>query len=166
MGSVLVGGGFTRALVQQRDTTDEEVSAVFHFQWMFALLLGVALNFAAPWIAAFYGHSILDPLTRVLALDIFLSALGGVQRSLLDRALAFRQVTIAGLISSTVAGALAVFLAYNGAGVWALAAQALVTTSVYVAALWLSNPWRPRMVFRPALLKRTFAFGQFLLLSG
>jgi O-antigen/teichoic acid export membrane protein len=166
MGSVLVDGGFTRALVQQRDATEEEISAVFHFQWMFGLLLGIALNLAAPWIAAFYGHSILDPLTRVLALDIFLSALGGVQRSLLDRTLAFRQVTIAGLISSTVAGVIAVLLAYNGAGVWALAAQALMTTFIYVAALWLANPWRPRMVFRPALLKRTFVFGQFLLLSG
>jgi O-antigen/teichoic acid export membrane protein len=166
MGWVLVEAGFTNALVQKRDATEQEMSAIFHFQWMFALVLALALNLAAPWIAEFYGHPILNPLTRVLALNLFLSALGGVHRSLLDRALAFRQVTIAGLVSSTVAGALAVVLAYNGAGVWALAVQALATTSVYVVALWLSHPWRPQMVFRPALLGRTFAFGRFLLLSG
>ena len=166
IGWVFVEGGFSSALVQQRDVDDREMSAIFHFQWMFALVMALVLNLASPWIAEFYGIPVLDPLIRVLALTIILNALGGVHRSLLERALAFRELMIAGLISTVVAGVLAVYLAFNGAGVWALAIQALVSSAISVVLLWVFHPWRPRMVFRPSLLKRTFSFGQYLLLSG
>ncbi len=165
-GWVLVEGGFSHALVQQRDADELEMSAIFHFQWMFALVMALALSIASPWIAEFYELPVLDPLIRVLALNIFVNALGGVHRSLLERALDFRRLMIAGLISTVVAGVLAVYLAFTGAGVWALAIQALVSTVIFVVLLWLFHPWRPKMVFRPSLLKRTFSFGQYLLLSG
>ena len=165
-GWVLVEAGFASALVQQRDADDLEMSAIFHFQWMFALVIALILNITSPWIADFYGFPILDPLIRVLALNIFLNALGGVHRSLLERALAFRQLMIAGLVSTVIAGVLAVYLALNGAGVWALAIQALVSSAIFVALLWVFDPWRPSLAFRASLLKRSFSFGQYLLLSS
>src|SRR5262249_4314350 len=117
IGWVFVEGGFSSALVQQSTADDQEMSAIFHFQWVFALVMALVLNLVSPWVADFYGFPVLDPLTRVLAINIVLNALGGVHRSLLERALAFRELMIAGLVSTVVAGSLAVYLAFNGAGV-------------------------------------------------
>jgi O-antigen/teichoic acid export membrane protein len=166
IGWTLAEAGFSAALVQKRDLNDEETCAVFHFQWALALLIALCLGLASSWIARFYGYAVLEPLVQVMALNLFLQALGVVHQSLLSRALAFRKLMIAGSLSSIVGGGLAVLLAIKGAGVWALAAQTLLTTSINVVALWVLYPWRPRLVFRLELLRDTFGFGRFLLLSG
>ena len=166
IGSVLVEAGLSGAIVQQRDLDDEKISTIFHFQWVMALIFGLSLGLMSPWIAWFYGYPILQPLIWAMALNLFVGVLGGVQGSLLSRALNFRLPTVIGVVSTVVAGAVAVFLAFYGVGVWALAAQTLVATLISVGAIWLYHPWRPRMVFRLALLKRSFEFGGYLLLSG
>jgi teichuronic acid exporter len=164
--SVFVESGLSAAVVQLRDIEQQEISAVFHFQLIIAVIMGFSLGLISPWIARFYGHAILEPLIWVMALNLFVNALGAVQGSLLSRTLDFRLLTIASLVSTLVSGALAIFLAIKGAGVWALVAQTLVASVVNVGTLWLCHPWRPQMMFRPALLKRPFAFGKYLLLSG
>jgi teichuronic acid exporter len=163
---VLIESGFSTAIVQQRDVDDLELSAIFHLQWLLALVLGIGLGLASPWIASFCGYPVLEPLIWTMALTLLLYALGGVHSSLLSRALNFRPVVIAGLTSTILGGALAVFVAFQGFGVWALASQAVATAVFYVSALWLSHPWRPQMVFRWKLLKRSFAFGGFVFLVG
>ena len=166
IGSMLVASGLGGVLVQQRDLEEEQISTIFHFQWVAALVFGLCLGVMSPWIARFYGYPILEPLIWVMALNLFIGTLGGVPGSLLSRALNFRVPMLIGMVSTAVAGALAVFLAFYGAGVWALASQPLGATLITVGTLWWWHPWRPRMVFRPALLKRSFEFGGFLLLSG
>ena len=166
LGWTLAEAGFSNALVQKRDLAEQEISAVFHFQWALAFVIALCLGLASSGIARFYGHAVLEPLIQVMALNLFLQALGVVHQSLLSRELAFRQLMIAGSLSSVIGGGLAVFLAIQGAGVWALAAQTLLTTLINVAALWLLHPWRPQLVFRLKLLKDTFGFGRYLLLSG
>jgi teichuronic acid exporter len=164
--SVLVESGLSGAIVQLRDVQEQEISAIFHFQWMMALIIGLTLGFVSPWIAKFYGYGILEPLIWVMALNLFVSAFGAIQQTLLSKALDFRLLTIAGLASTLVSGALAVFLAIKGVGVWALAWQTLAASVVYVGTLWLCHPWRPQIVFGPALLKRSFAFGKYMLMSA
>jgi teichuronic acid exporter len=165
VGSVLVEGGLSAVLVQRRDLDEEQISTIFHFQWVAALIFGLSLGLMSPWIAGFYGYSILEPIIWAMALNVFLGAFGWVQGGLLSRALNFRLPVVIGVVSTVVAGVVAVLLAFYGGGVWALALQSLVATLVSVSALWLCHPWRPRMVFRPALLKSSFEFGGFLLLS-
>lgn len=166
IGSMLVDSGLSGVLVQQRDLEEEQISTIFHFQWMAALAFGLSMVLISPWIARFYGYSILEPLIWAMALNVFVAALGVVPASLLSRALKFRLPIAIGMVSTVLAGAVAVFLAMYGGGVWALALQPLVMALMNVGALWLYHPWRPRMVFRPALLRRSFNFGGFVLLSG
>jgi O-antigen/teichoic acid export membrane protein len=61
---------------------------------------------------------------------------------------------------------LAVFLAIEGAGVWALAIQTLAASILYVAIVWFFHPWRPQIALSPRLLDRPFRFAKFIFLSG
>jgi len=159
-------GGERGVLVRQRDLEEEQISTIFHFQWVTALIFGLSLGLMSPWIAGFYGYSILEPLIWAMALTGFVGALGLVPAALLSRALNFRLPIVIGMVSTVVAGAVAVLLAFYGGGVWALASQPLVATLINVGAIWSCHAWRPRMVFRLALLKRSFEFAGFVLLSG
>lgn len=163
---VLIESGFSAALVQQRDIDEQEISTIFHFQWLLALIIGLCLGLISPLIASFCGYPVLEPLIWAMALSLFVNALGGVHQSLLNRTLNFRPLTIAALTSTLLSGGLAALLAFQGFGVWALTLQTVVGAMLYVGALWLACPWRPQMMFRIKLLKRSFAFGGFVFLIG
>ena len=166
LAGILVESGFTTAVVQQRHIDEQEISTIFHLQWLIALLVGCGLGLLSPWIAQFCGYPVLQPLIWTMALTLLVNTLGGIHASLLSRSLNFRPLVVAGLISAILGGALAIFLAFQGFGVWALAAQALAAGGIGTAILWMLCPWRPQMVFRPELLKRSFKFGGFVFLIG
>ena len=72
----------------------------------------------------------------------------------------------AGGTATGVSGAVATVLAWHGYGVWALAAQAIVSTAVTTGLLWWISDWRPAFTFRMNSVRRFFGFGGYLLASS
>lgn len=163
---ILIDSGFGAAIVQQRNVDEQEMSTIFHLQWLLALVIGVGLGLVSPWIAMFCGYPVLVPLIWTMALVLLINTLGGVHQSLLSRTLNFRPLVIARLTSTLLGGGVAVFAAFRGFGVWALALQTVIGAVVYISAVWLFCSWRPQMVFRWNLLSRSFEFGGFVFLMG
>jgi O-antigen/teichoic acid export membrane protein len=65
-----------------------------------------------------------------------------------------------------VSGALGIYLAYSGAGVWALVVQQLLGSAATVVLLWLLDRWKPAFVFSWERIKILFDFGWKLLVSS
>lgn len=166
LASAFVDSGFSAALVQRQDVTHTDESTVFWFNLAIGALVALVLWVAAPAIAAFYALPILVPLTAVMALNIFFSSLGSIHGTLLTKRLDFRTQMKVGSITTVTSGAVAVYLAWRGYGIWALAAQTLVATVVTTALLWVFNRWRPALVFSRASSRRLFGFGGYLLASS
>jgi len=164
--STFVNSGFSSALIQRQDVDLTDEATVFWFNLVMGIIVGVSLWAAAPAIARFFEKPILVPLTAVMALNIFLSALGSIHGTLLSKRLDFRTFMKVGAAATIVSGVVAVVMAWRGFGVWALAIQALVATSTTTALLWCFSRWRPVLVFSPASARRLFGFGGFLLISG
>jgi O-antigen/teichoic acid export membrane protein len=154
-----VQGGLSLALVQKRNTTREEESAVFWFNLLASLIFAAGMVAIASPVAQFYGQPLLRPLMAVAAFQVVLSALGAVQTALLTRTLRFDQLTKTGIVSSLVSGGVGVGAAFAGWGVWALAAQMLSAAGVSVAALWLVSEWRPVWHMRISSLRGLASFG-------
>jgi teichuronic acid exporter len=164
--NVFVDSGLGAALIQRRDITHTDESTVFWFNISVAVLAAAALWTAAPLIADFYSKPILVPLTRALAINVFVNALGAIHGSLLSKRLDFRTLMKVGVCASVVSGLVAVALAWQGLGVWSLAVQTLTATLTTTVLLWSFNRWRPALVFSIASARRLFGFGGSLLASS
>ena len=158
-------GGLTTALIQARDVSRADESTVFWFNLAVGLLMGLALWLCGPSIARFYETPVLEPLTTVMAVTVVITAAGGIQEALLTKRLNFRPLMMSSVLAVLVSGAVSIWLAWRGEGVWALAAQSLVSATTTTMVLWIANPWRPEWVFSLASARRLFGFGGYMMVS-
>jgi teichuronic acid exporter len=164
--SVFIESGFTSALIQKRETSPAATSTVFFFNISLALIMALLLCLGARWFAVFYQMPILEPLSYVMALNMFISAFGNVQRTLMTIELDFRTPTRINIIATIVSGVLGIYLALRGCGVWSLAWQAVLSTFINNMLTWYYRPWRPILTFETQRLRELFGFGGFMMLSG
>lgn len=131
------------------------------FDWLFALCTAVSLVLAAamvllsPLLARFFGAPGLMPVLLGMSLVIVLHGLVRAHEARLLREGNFRLLAIRSICSVCAGGAVALFMAYRGAGAMALVAQQLTTGIVALlialAAEW--RVWRPRWAWSNMLIR-------------
>ncbi len=163
---VFVKRGFSTALIQRKDADNIDFSSVLWAGLAIATILYIALFVTAPWISTFFEQSDFSTALRVLSLVLILGAVNSVQSAIITRKLEFRKLCIATLGATLVSGAIGIYLAYTGAGVWALVVQQLLGAAATVVMLWLLDRWRPAFVFSRERIKILFGFGWKLLVSS
>ena len=144
---VFVDSGFGAALLQKKETDERDYSTVFWFNIAVAVGIYILLWFAAPLIAGFFRSERLVLLSRVMFLSFILNALGIVQTNRLMKQMEVRQIALSNLAGLAVSGAVGIWLAVTGWGVWALVWQTVSLAFVKTAWLWLAVRWRPVWVF-------------------
>ena len=161
-----VDSGFGSALIQRKEITDDDRLSVLFFSICAGVVTALLLCVGAPWIARFFHEDILVRLTRFLSLNLIINAFSTVQTASLARELDFRTPWKIGLVATGISGGVAVWMAWNGWGVWSLAVQSVLASLVSTCLLWAYRPWRPRGRFDRARLSSLFSFGSKLLASG
>jgi O-antigen/teichoic acid export membrane protein len=162
----IVDSGFGSALIQRKEITEAEKSSVFLFNAAMGALMMLTIFSVAPWIAGFYREPILLPLTRLMAVNLFIGSFGVVQMAVLTRNLDFRAQCKAGIVAMILSGTSAIWMAWKGYGVWSLAAQSVIYTTVSTGLIWALCPWKPRLRFHFESLRSLFGFGSRMLASG
>lgn len=163
---VFVDSGLGTALIQKKDADDLDFSSVFYFNFTVCLILYAGMFIAAPWIAAFYSRPELTPLVRVISLTLVISGVKNIQQAYVSKHLLFKRfffATLGGTIVSAVAG---IFLAYRGAGVWALVVQQLMNATIDTLILWMTVKWRPKLMFSLKRLRELLSYGWKLVASS
>ena len=161
-----IDSGFSNALIQKQDRTETDFSTVFYFNIAVGVVVYVLLYLCSPFIASFYNEPKLDLVTKVVGLNLIISSFSVVQRAKLTIALNFKLQAVASLIAVVISGAVGVYMAYVGYGVWAIAFQALLNNFLNTLLLWLLAKWIPRICFSWESFKGLFGFGSKLLLSA
>jgi O-antigen/teichoic acid export membrane protein len=146
-------------LVQRAHITEEDRSTVFWTSAALGVLLTVGGVAASGPLASFYGEPDVQPLFAVLSLSFVVGSLGATHAALLHREMNFRSIGVRVGSSTLVGGGVGVALAAAGAGAWALIVQQLAIAVISTALLWLSMPWRPRLVFSGRSLRDLGSFG-------
>lgn len=153
--------GLAAALIQKKeDLTADDLATTFTIQ---QILVGSAVLLALIFsqnIQKFYGLD-MDGLwlLRALIFSFFLSSLKTIPSVLLERKLEFNKLIIPQILETIGFYAVAVILAWQGAGVasftWAVVARAIVgLVGMYVIA-----PWRISLAISPTVAKRLMRFG-------
>ena len=163
---VFVDSGLGNALIQKKDADDLDFSSVFYCNILVCLVLYAIMFFAAPLIAKFYDMPELTAVIRVLSLTLVISGVKNVQQAYVSRNMLFKRFFFATIGGTIGAGAVGVWMAYRGYGVWALVAQNLFNLLVDTVILWITVKWRPILKFSFTRLKTLFSYGWKLLASS
>jgi O-antigen/teichoic acid export membrane protein len=135
--------GLGAAIIQFRDLDDRDLNACFWLILGLALLGYVALFVSAPTLAAWFNSERLAVVLRVVGLSLPLAAARVVPDALLRKRLELDRLSWAELVSASATIPVVLFLAFRGAGVWALVVAHLVMQLVQlVMCFWLVR-WRP-----------------------
>lgn len=163
---VFVDSGLGTALVQKKDADDLDFSTVFFTNIAFCFLLYVILFCCAPFIASFYNKQHLTPMIRVLGLTLVISGIKNIQCAYVSREYQFKKFFIATSVGTVSAGILGIYMAFSGAGAWALVASELCNNAIDTVVLWLLVPWRPKLLFSINRLVGLFSFSIKLLFAS
>lgn len=139
LSGIIADAGFGSALVQRKEVGDREFSTVFYLNLGISCLLTFVLYLAVPYIAAFYGLEELTLVLRVLSIALIIGAFGSVQGAILNRQLRFKKIFWVTLPATLIGGVVAIILAIEGFGVWALVAQNLVQSTLMSFVFWLAS---------------------------
>ena len=139
--------GTSAAIIQRKEVSEALLSSIFWVNVGFGALAMVILFFAAPLGEKLYHEPRVVAILQLLSLSFFISGLGILQQSLLQRSLAFNtlaKVEISAVFCGAIVG---ISMAVAGAGVWSIVFQSLTMVSVTTILLWLSSTWRPKRRF-------------------
>ncbi|MBV8190161.1 MAG: lipopolysaccharide biosynthesis protein [Alphaproteobacteria bacterium] len=139
--------GLSAATIQRQDISHAQVSALFWINAGVGVLLAAGLFAGAPALAAFYAQPDLEAVARCLALGFLMSGLTVQHWALLRRQMRFAAIAGLETAADLAAFAVAIGLALEGAGYWALVAQRLVMPGFLLVGSWAICRWRPA---RPA----------------
>ncbi|NLD47020.1 MAG: lipopolysaccharide biosynthesis protein [Clostridiaceae bacterium] len=164
--AVFVQSGLNTALIQKKDADEVDFSSVFYLSLSLALIIYILLFLAAPSIAKFYAIPQITPVFRALSITLLFGAFNSIQNAVIARNLQFKKLFFSSTGAILVSGAVGIYMAYTGYGVWALAGQQISNQFLVTLILWFTVKWRPRLVFSIRRVKSLFSYGWKLLLSG
>ncbi len=161
-----IDSGFGNALIRKLDRTEKDKSTVFFFNLFMAIICYVVLFIAAPFIAQFYDMPILKNILRVLGLNLIIRSCNIIQSLTLTIDINFKKQAKVSLAAAIGAGAVGIYFAHNGFGVWSLVIQALTASTIQLILFLVLVRWIPRHFFSKESFFSMFGFGSKLLISG
>lgn len=166
LSQAIVQGGFKQALIQKKDTDEEDYSSVFWVNLVVSVLIYGILYITAPFIAQFYDQSILTELTRILALVFVINAFSYVQEAKLTKEMKFKTLMIIHLPSTVISGIVAVTMALMDFGVWSIVGQQVSMRLAFTVQIWWYSKWKPLWSFHKQKAKVLFNYGSKMMLSA
>lgn len=161
-----IDSGFGAALIRKKDRTETDFCTVFYFNIVVSCLFYGLLWLASPYIARFYDMPLLESVTKVWGLNLIVNAFGGIQNAQLSIAIDFKSRAKISVITTLFTGAIGLWLAYRGYGVWALVYQGLASAILRCILLWCIVRWVPKLIFSWKSFRELFSFGSKLLASS
>lgn len=158
--------GLGGALIQRRRLLPVHYASVFYFNVFIAVFLTLITFFSATWISEFYNNPELVPITQVMSLSFIINGFSSMQISKLRKELNYAALTKADVSAAVLSGVLGIVLAFFGAGVWSLVAQALSRGVFQNIFIWRASRWMPSLLFSFKALRQLWGFGFRMFLSG
>lgn len=112
--------GLSIGIIHKQDITPKQYSSLFWFNVLSGLVLTIVLVALSPVVARLYDEPILTHILALLSLNIFFSSLGNQHRTVQQKNLRFKYISIIEIVTSMVTLALAVLLVRNGFGIYSL----------------------------------------------
>jgi PST family polysaccharide transporter len=135
--------GFAQAIVQRRDVTEHQLTALFCLMLLLTFLLCGVLIGISGIVADFYGDVRIGPILSASTMGIILGAVGSQGLAILNRNLRFSAIAIIDVAQALTNFAVAAVTAALTHSYWALIAGSIAMSAVGAVLSLLLCGWRP-----------------------
>jgi len=156
--NAITAAGFQSALINHKNIDDTDKSSVFYLNLLLSTILAGILFISSPYIAILFGYDILSSILQLLCFVPVIGALSLVQAAIFHREMQISVLSIANLIATSLSGAICIYMATSGFGVWSLVAQQLSLHLFYALYLWHKSPFVPKLIFSRSSLIKLFPY--------
>jgi O-antigen/teichoic acid export membrane protein len=139
--------GIGSAIVQKDELEQDEVNGCFAIAVLISLVLCGATALASPIVALFFGDARLGEMIPLLSTAFVVGATGSIPMAFLRREMRFGSIAIINILAILVQSLAALYLAYQGHGVWALVWGYLISNAMQALGYCVASSWRPRGAF-------------------
>ncbi len=153
---IFILNGFNIALIRKKDVEEIDYSTVMTMSLLFTLIMYFVFFFTAPYFADYYQNHELCSVLRVITILLFFQSIATVVRAKGTRNLKFKEMAISSFSSNVTAGLVAVILAYNNWGVWALVVQQLIANFMDMVIMMYLLHWQ--LSFKMSLIRASGMF--------
>ena len=161
--NVFIEAGFSNALIRKLDRNQADYSTAFHFNSIMGIVMYALLFFLAPFVADYFDDDQLTLLTRIVSITVVLNSLCIVQNAILTIEFRMKEQAIINIAAQVPAGVLAMYLAYHGLGVYALAVQTVLAAAIRTTLFSIRARWLPSLEFNRESMKYLWGFGSKLI---
>jgi O-antigen/teichoic acid export membrane protein len=150
--------GFTEYIIQKQSISHVELNSIFWLHGFVSFFLMLCFIAAAPVLTAFYGEPRLGPIVVVMAFGIVVQVLLTSHMAILKRSMEFKKVAFNQVIAGVVSVVLAIAMAVQGWGYWAVVARQLSLPILMAVGAWIMCPWRPGFPMCPKGVMRSLRY--------
>jgi len=147
VGQMFAESGLQMALIQKKETDHRDYSTVFWFSLSVGVFFYIIIFLFAGNIATYFDEPQLIAIARVVSLSLIIGPLGGIQLSILSKAINFKKQAKISFLATFFSGITGVVLALKGFAVWALVFQTLTGSIIRTVLLWFKSSWKPVFIF-------------------
>lgn len=155
--------GISNAIIHHQHTSHEQLSSLYWLNIASGIVLFLIIAGVSPFIANFYNQSELTRLLVLLASTFIILAVGNQYRILFQKELQFNFMAKIEISAAVVAFIVAIILAIQGFGVYALAyatlANAIISSSLFF--FFGVKKHKPALMYRHNDIKEYIGFGMF-----
>ena len=117
--------GFSVGIIHKKDITPKQYSSLFWFNILCGLLITTVLCLFSPLVARIYNDSSLTAILSCLSFTILLSSIGSQHRTVQQKLMRFKYISIIEISTSLLTLLVAILLVTNGFGIYSLAFSTL-----------------------------------------
>ena len=158
--------GLSSATVQKSTVNTEQISTLFWINILVGVTLSIVCVLIAPLVVAFYHEPRLFWVTVVMGAGFIFNAAGVQHLALLQRQMRYATLAIIEFSCQLATFGLALCLALDGYGYWALVAAAIALPAAMTISTWTATGWIPGLPKRKADIRSMLHFGGTLTLNG
>ena len=147
LAGTVVSSSFSSALIYDKEQSVEHYSTALYAVLIFTGALYAILFAVAPLISSYYEDPAVLSITRVMSLLFVLQGVYSILFAYVSKNMLFRKTNAANMVGALTGAVIAIALALNGHGVWALVCLPMVECAVSSTILWVRIKFRLSWTF-------------------
>lgn len=147
LGRPIINGTFSHVVIQKPEWDHTFSSTCFYLNLSFSVAVSLVVYFIITPIAGKYFDESVVPILEVFSILLFLGSLKAIHEGKLAREFKFKIIALRTILASLIPGAIGIYLAFKGYGVWALVIQQVLNQLIITLVTLLTANWIPSFTF-------------------